>query len=179
MKRPWGGVLAWNFEWLRLVKERVGHEVQEASRGQIIVPHRPWWGYGHFCSVWDRKSQEVFEQKSDIIWFFFFFNLLWLWLKTEGEGGIRDNKKVNSGGKKMVLDLGVIADIIRSSQSLDFEWSRVNRICWWTECAMWKKDRSQKWTRYLEVATAMRMMWKSIFFLSQLVQSCKHRVSTE
>lgn len=60
---------------------------------------------------------------------FFFFNLLWLWLKTEGEGGIRDNKKVNSGGKKMVLDLGVIADIVRSSQSLDFEWSRVNRIC--------------------------------------------------
>lgn len=43
--------------------------------------------------MWDRKPQEVFEQKSDIIQFFFFFNLLWLWLKTEGEGGIRDNKK--------------------------------------------------------------------------------------
>lgn len=24
---------------------------------------------------------------------FFVFNLLWLWLKTEGEGGIRDNKR--------------------------------------------------------------------------------------
>ena len=29
----------------------------------------------------------------------------------------------------MVLDLGVTADVVRSSQSLDFEWSRVNRIC--------------------------------------------------
>lgn len=84
-------------------------------------------GISALCEIGSRKrflNRRVTSSDS-----FFFFNLLWLWLKTEGEGGIRDNKKVNSGGKKMVLDLGVIADIVRSSQSLDFEWSRVNRIC--------------------------------------------------
>lgn len=61
------------------------------ARLQCLTGHGEDWGISALCEIGSHKrflSRRVTSSK-----FFFFFNLLWLWLKTEGEGGIRDNKK--------------------------------------------------------------------------------------
>ena len=60
------------------------------ARLQCLAGHGEDLGISALCEIGSHKR---FSSRRVTSSDFFFFNLLWLWLKTEGKGGIRGNKK--------------------------------------------------------------------------------------